>query len=94
MILLLTTLFIAVKPVMELLLLLFVMIAVFWYFRNQADKYYDKWFTDLKDLAKYYGYRPEEIAEFDMVDWEDFYLAGLTPEESIKEKLSEKPTQE
>lgn len=86
----LTTLFIAVKPVMELLLLLFVLIAVFWYFRNQADKYYEKWFSNLKDLAKYYGYRPEEIAEFDMVDFEDYYLAGLDPETAIKEKLSEK----
>jgi len=94
MTLLFTTLFIAVNPVMELLLLLFVLIAIFWYFRNQADKYYDKWFSDLKDLAKYYGYRQDEIDEFDMVDWEDFYLAGLNPEEAIREKLSEKPTQQ
>jgi len=83
------TLFIHPKDIALLIICVFAIIALLISMRIGFDKETEEWFDEVKRLAYFHGYTKEEISEFEIGHWEDYYLAGLTPEEAIKEKLSE-----
>lgn len=83
------TLFVYPKDLALLIIVVFAIVSLLIVLRITFDKEIEQWFEEIIRLAPYNGYTAEEISEFEIDHWEDYYLAGLTPEEAIKQKLSE-----
>lgn len=54
---------------------------------NPTDDF-DWWFGEVKRLAPSYGFKEEEVQEFDRIEWYDWYALGYNPECAIKNSLS------
>ena len=56
--------------------------------RKDPTQDFDGWFEEVKKLAPSYGFKEEDIKEFDRVEWYDWYALGYNPEYAIKNSLS------
>lgn len=73
-----------------ILLTILVLLGVFVvYVKWQNDKKFGIWFAEVLKQAQYFGFTQDQINDFQEIDWWDFYLQELEPEQAIKLYLSQ-----
>ena len=71
------------------LIILFLLGCAVVYIKWQNDKKFGIWFEEILHQAPSYGFTQERIDAFEEIEWWDFYLSNLEPEQAIKAYLSQ-----